>query len=135
MAKCGDRVCLMHPVLRVAQFYRIGFDRDPMTLINKFLFVTPTAVLMKQVDIKSEMQRLESPFWFVGMTGVAPGMPGVTHGIRLRMPAWRGLPMYVGSRAARTYYFRQVSTSEVMVYVRPSGPAHGLNELLVHLRA
>ena len=56
MANSGDRVWLMHPVLRVARFDRLGLGRGPMKVINKCVFVTPSAALMKQVDV-AEMKR------------------------------------------------------------------------------
>ena len=60
MASSGDHVCLMHPVLRVAQFDRIGIGREAMVVVNQFVYVTPTAAAIKEVDV-AEMKRDLSP--------------------------------------------------------------------------
>ena len=74
MARSGDDVCLMHPVLRVAQFDHIGIGREAMVVVNKFVYITPTAAAIKEVDVV-EMKRYlsppgplmvdETPFWDV----------------------------------------------------------------------
>ena len=85
MTGSGNDVCLMHIDLRVAQFHRLALGRDAMTVINKFVFETPTAALMKQVDIQAEMERLDSPFCAVG------AVSGLSMSVR------RGLNMFVES--------------------------------------
>ncbi len=49
MATSGHDLCLFR--CRVAQFYRCGLGRDAMLQVNKFVYVTPTAAAIKEVDV------------------------------------------------------------------------------------
>ena len=110
MASSGDDVCLMHPVLRVAQFDRIGIGREAMVVVNQFVYITPTAAAIKEVDVR-EMKRDLSP-----PAGAAHGVSGAAHGVRgtprmayLEQRMLMGLPMAPWSEQFVVHWARELT--------------------------